>query len=121
MHDLSHCGRQGCRLTRSAQGERHCANYGKFLLPGRVYQRLDVFALAHVLGIGDDAYYLDLTLADADMLTEHVSVREKLLRESLIDDGYLRRPLVVLRREGSPPEQGDFHRGEIVFADHFLI
>ena len=92
-----------------------------FLLPRRVEQRLDLFALAHVFGVGHDADDLDFTLAidNRDTLAEHVFVGEELAREGLIDDGDFGRMLIVLRREVASAQQGDFHRRKIVLAQPF--
>ena len=98
----------------------HGANVGRFLPPRCVDQRFIRLALTHVFRVSHEADNLDLTLVvvEADVLAKHVFVGKKLVLESLIDDGYRGSVRVVLRGELPSPQERDFHRGEIVFADH---
>ncbi len=68
-HDLAHRGGERGRFARRAQGEMHLADHLAFLLPRRVKQRLELFALAPVFGIGDDADDLDFTFAASIIVT----------------------------------------------------
>jgi len=101
------------RFARCAQAEIHLANPTALLLPRRVKQRLDFFALSFVFGVRHDANNLHhaFVAPDSDALTEHIFVGKELARKGLVDDGDLRRtrlgfsagvPLSVLMVSSSP-------------------
>src|SRR3989454_6647868 len=74
-HNLTHRGGERSRLARSAQGEVHVANHFAFLPPRRKEQRLELFALTRVFGVGDDADDLDFAVISkkkGDTLAQHV-------------------------------------------------
>ncbi len=100
-HNLPHCCRESTRFASSAQREMHRANLFAFLLPRCVEQWLELFALAHVLGIGyhADDLYVTLAIDNRDMLAQHVSCGKKLTRESLTNNGDSGRMLIILRSE----------------------
>src|SRR5262249_39628399 len=81
--------------------------------------RWNIFALAGVFRVFDQADDLDLidaSFIEAEALADGIFVGKTSTRERLIDDYYARRALVVLPREGSPGQQGNFHRLQKVFA-----
>ena len=120
VHDLAHCTGEYGRLARGAQREMHPADHFAFLLPRGVKQRLDLFALALVFGIGHHPNDLDLMLVvkDGDVLAEHLIAGEERASEGLIDDGDFGGTLDILRRETASGQERDFHRRKIVLAHH---
>src|SRR5207244_8192615 len=97
-NDLTHRGGKRSRFARSAQRELHLADYFAFLLPRGVKQRLDLFALAHVFGVGDDTNDLDFAHVNSDTLAERVIVGKKLASEGLIGNGDIGRAQVLDRK-----------------------
>src|SRR5262249_60415556 len=101
----------------------HLANMWGFLQPRRVKQRLELFALAHVFGIGNDTNDLDLAMVycKGHMMAERVIIGKECAIEALIDDGDTGRVLVILRRESASAQQRDFHCRQIVLARDLAV
>ena len=97
-----------------AHGETHFADHCAFLLPRRVEQRLNLFALAHVFGVSDDANDFDFAFVvdKGDMLAHHVFVGKELARKGLTRHGDLGSTLVILRSEAASAQERDFHRAK---------
>src|SRR5215831_3249603 len=119
-HNLANGGGERSRFPRRAQDKIHLTDNFAFLPPGCVEKRLDLFALAHVLGISDDTDDFDFSFAgpESDVLAERVIVGEIRSSESLIGDGHKRCVLVILICEAASPKQRYFHCRKIVLASH---
>src|SRR6185295_9114167 len=117
-HHLTHRDGEGRRFTHRTNDEMHLAQFGDFLLPWRIEQRLHIFALAFVLSVSHDANNLDPTLVAGkpDRLAEHFPVGKELAHEGLIDDAYARCMRIVTGRKFAAAEEGNFHRRKIVLA-----
>src|SRR5215213_2136295 len=102
-YNLPHCGGERSRFAVSAQREMHRANLFAFLLPRCVEQWLDLFALAHVFGVGYYADDLDIMLAidNRDVLAQRIFSGKKLTRESLTNNGDSGSALIILRSESA--------------------
>src|SRR6476661_4376287 len=98
----------------------HLADICGFLLPGGVYERFNLIALARILGVCNytDNLYITFAVVESDAFAKNLFIRKELPLERLINDGYRWRMAVIPFRELAPTQKVNLHRRKIVLTNH---